>query len=953
MSFDISPYRHLYPFQSRWLHVRGHRYHYVDEGRGEPIVLVHGNPTWSFFFRSLIRELREDHRVIAMDHIGCGLSDKPGDDEYDYCLQRRIDDLDALLEHLQLTGNLTFGVHDWGGMIGLGCALHRVEHVKRLMVFNTTAFLPPAGKRLPFRLAMVRNCRPLAAVAVRGLNAFSYLATRMACVKPMPKEVSAAYRGPYDSWAHRIATLRFVQDIPSKPGDRSDEAARWVDENLQRFRELPTLICWGLRDFVFDGDYLAEWRRRFPNAQVHAFEDAGHYVLEDKGPEICSLARAFLDEHPGSKVEGRRSKVKGRKVGTLDFRPWTLDLNRQSSIVNRQSLTSSEGRNKAPAQRGARKDSRTSGVNIADRLTAVAERLPNKKAVVWPVGRDAAGNARYHHLTFAELCREVDRFAEGLERAGITRGTRTIVFVKPGAQFFALVFALFKVGAVPVMIDPGIGKQQMRSCLSEVEAEAFIGTPLAHVFRMLYPRAFKSVKVWITVGRRWFWGGLRLSDVRADPALALGARIMAPTRAGDPAAILFTSGSTGPAKGVLYTHGVFDAQVRYLESHFGFSEAETDLPTFPLFALFDAALGITAVIPDMDFTRPGAVDPRRIIEPIRDHRLTQMFGSPALLDRLSRYGQANGITLPTLRRVITAGAPVAPAVLERMAAMLRPGAEIHTPYGATEALPVASIASSEILGDTARKSAQGAGTCVGKPLPGIDVRIIRIDDEPIREWTDDLEVRRGDIGEIVVRGSVVTTSYVSASGARKDSRTSDRPGATELAKIVDGDGIWHRMGDVGYFDECGRLWFCGRRAHRVITEAGTMFTVPCEAILNEHPLVYRSALVGVGPAGAQRPVICVELERGAERHEGTKARRHEAIGQSTIRNPQSPIPNRQSAIHNPQSPLTRQLLQLAASNELTRQITTVLYHPSLPVDVRHNSKIFREKLAVWAQERLR
>lgn len=297
MSFDIEPYRHLYPFESKWFDVRGQRMHYVDEGCGEPIVFVHGNPTWSFFFRDLIRELRGDYRVIAMDHIGCGPSDKPGDDAYEYCLERRIDDLHALLEHLKLGDDLTLGVHDWGGMIGMGAALRRVEQIKRLIVFNTAAFMPPGGKWLPMRLAMIRYAPPLAALLVRGFNAFSYLATRMAVVKRLPRDVSAAYRAPYDSWANRIATLRFVQDIPVREGDRSMVTAREVDGSLQRLSGLPMLICWGLRDFVFDGDYLAEWRRRFPEAEAHAFEDAGHYVLEDKGSEIAELVRSFLREH--------------------------------------------------------------------------------------------------------------------------------------------------------------------------------------------------------------------------------------------------------------------------------------------------------------------------------------------------------------------------------------------------------------------------------------------------------------------------------------------------------------------------------------------------------------------------------------------------------------------------------------------------------------------------------
>ncbi len=545
-------------------------------------------------------------------------------------------------------------------------------------------------------------------------------------------------------------------------------------------------------------------------------------------------------------------------------------------------------------------------VNVAKRLAAMAQRFPQKRAVVWPTGRNASGKTRYAQITFQDLNRETDRYAHGLVSAGITRGTRTIVFVKPGVEFFSLVFALFKVGAVPVMIDPGIGKRQMRHSLAQIGAEAFIGTPLAHLFRKLCPEAFQSVKVSITVGRRWAWGGLRLGDIRTDPWRPFESF---PTRPDDPAAILFTSGSTGPAKGVLYEHGVLDAQVGFLDTHFAFSDADADLPTFPLFALFDVALGVTAVIPDMDFTRPGSVDPRRIIEPIHDHRLTHMFGSPALLDRLSRFGQANGVKLPTIKRVITAGAPVPPEVLERMHRMLPAGAQIHTPYGATEALPVASISSREILRKTRRQTARGRGTCVGRPLQGLDLRIIRIDDEPIPEWSDDLELPPGEIGEVVVKGPVVTRSYYNLHAQ------------TELAKIHQGDSMWHRMGDVGYFDDQRRLWFCGRKAQRVITENGTLFTVPCEAIFNQHPQVYRSALVGVGdPTPRRIPVICIELEPSARKT------------------------NRQQ--------LTRELLERARASDLTRDITTILYHPALPVDVRHNAKIRREDLAVWAAGKL-
>lgn len=297
MTFDIAPYRHLYPFESRWLEIGGHRYHYVDEGRGEPIVFVHGNPTWSFFFRSLISDLRSDHRVIAVDHIGCGLSDKPSDRDYDYILRRRVDDLTTLLDHLKLGDNLTLVLHDWGGMIGMGWALAHVEEVRRLVLFNTAAFALPTEKRLPLRLSILRNVSPLASLLVRGFNAFSFSATHMACVKRMSREVSAAYRAPYNSWANRIATLRFVQDIPLRPSDPSYALVRWVDDHLAELRDVPMLICWGERDFVFDDCFLAEWRRRFPGATVHTFPDAGHYVLEDAGDEIRPLVRAFLKRH--------------------------------------------------------------------------------------------------------------------------------------------------------------------------------------------------------------------------------------------------------------------------------------------------------------------------------------------------------------------------------------------------------------------------------------------------------------------------------------------------------------------------------------------------------------------------------------------------------------------------------------------------------------------------------
>lgn len=544
-------------------------------------------------------------------------------------------------------------------------------------------------------------------------------------------------------------------------------------------------------------------------------------------------------------------------------------------------------------------------VNVALRLRTMARIQPYRRAVVYPAARDHNGRVAYSHLTFRQLDRESDCFARGLEAAGIKRGTRTILMVRPSLELFALTYAMLKVGAVFVMVDPGMGIRRMLECLNESRAEAMIGIPTAHVLRSLAPKYFQSIKIPVTVGRRYFWSGLRLKDIRALPWKPYP---VAETQKNDTAAILFTTGSTGPAKGVIYTHGVFDAQVRLIKSHFGISPDEIDLPTFPLFSLFDAALGMTSVIPDMDPTRPAHVNPKKIIETALNQGITNMFASPALLNTVGRYGQTQKIKLPTLKRVISSGAPVTPTIMSRFAAMLDDDAQIYSGYGATEAMPVAVFGSKEVFSETASLSEQGYGICIGPPINELEVRIIKIDDLGINKWADDLLVSDGEIGEIAVKGDIVTPGYF------------ERPIDDSLTKIKDGDQFWHRMGDLGWMDAKGRLWYCGRKAHRVVTPHGTLFTIPCESIFNKHPAIFRSALVGIGKAPRQQPVICVELEKDQKRYDRTD--------------------------------LIQELTALAGSNLLTEKINTFLVHPGFPVDIRHNAKIFREKLAVWAATKL-
>ncbi len=297
--------RELYPFDGRYLDLGGYRMHYLDEGSGPPVVCVHGNPTWSFYYRDLVRGLSDEHRVVVPDHVGCGLSDAPSDKAYDYTLARRIDDLESLLDHLGLD-LVDLVVHDWGGAIGMGWAARHSERVRRLVILNTAAFHLPSDKKMPWQLSLVRDTG-VGAVMVRGLNAFARGATHLACTRrSLSKAVRDAYCAPYDSWQRRIATLRFVQDIPLEPTDPAYDTISRTTAALPLFEDRPILICWGLRDFVFDHHFLAQWRTIYPSAEVHEYPDCGHYILEDAGEEIVPLIKHFL-AHPTIDGDGENA----------------------------------------------------------------------------------------------------------------------------------------------------------------------------------------------------------------------------------------------------------------------------------------------------------------------------------------------------------------------------------------------------------------------------------------------------------------------------------------------------------------------------------------------------------------------------------------------------------------------------------------------------------------------
>ena len=553
-------------------------------------------------------------------------------------------------------------------------------------------------------------------------------------------------------------------------------------------------------------------------------------------------------------------------------------------------------------------------MNFAETFAINAERHPDKLAIVLAKAGNRQGSNEITQRTYHQVLQRCDSMALGLESIDIESGMRVSVMIKPGLDFLPLIFALFKLGAIPVLIDPGMGKRNLLKCIKKAQPEAFIGIPVVHVLRLMLPWYFNTIKINIVLGRRPLWCGYQLSDLlKSYPKSIFKAKDKS---ASDTAAIIYTTGSTGPPKGVIFTHGMFLSQTTLMKEVFGITSDDIDLPGFTLFALFSMAIGMTVILPEMDPTRPANVDPIKICDAIAKHHVTFSFGSPAFWNTVSQYCVHKAITFPSLKRIVMAGAPIAPKLHEfLLGKILEQGANTYTPYGATETLLVSSFSGREILAETVNLTRAGEGYCVGKVLPCNEVKIIKISDESITSLREIEELATGEIGEIIVKGPVVSRNYFNLAEQNKNH------------KIYETDNIgtgpfWHRIGDVGYLSHDNRLWFCGRRVHRVETGKETMFTVCCEAIFNEHSSVFRSALVGIGEDRyRQTPVIIIEPKKGFF--------------------PSSKLSKMK---------FKHDLLELCRKNPKTSQIKHVLFHKSFPVDIRHNAKIFREKLACWAQK---
>jgi acyl-CoA synthetase (AMP-forming)/AMP-acid ligase II len=535
------------------------------------------------------------------------------------------------------------------------------------------------------------------------------------------------------------------------------------------------------------------------------------------------------------------------------------------------------------------------GSNVARHLRIAATEQPDGLATKSPTSVSPKGEVRHEIRTFRQLDQESDAAAGYFADAGITEGTRVLLAVRPGHDLIVGMFALLKLGAVPVAIDPGMGWSAFLDCVRRSRPTALVGVNAAVWLTRLPLAAFRPLRQRVTVGNSAWRKTLATANHPPRPLAAV--------RADTLAAILFTSGSTGAPKGVCYTHGMFDAQIELVRSTYAIRPGETDMAMLPLFALFNPAFGTTTVTPLLDPSKPLAADPAPLVSALIAEKVMSSFGSPAIWGKVADHCEARGLKLPDLRRLLIAGAPVSGELLAKLR-VIAPHCETHTPYGATECLPVTTITATELLGEARQLALRGQGTCVGRAVSGVEIRVIRETAGPIATLAESRPCAPGEIGEIIATGPSVTREY------------DGLPEATRLAKISDGGRIWHRMGDLGALNLEGRLFFFGRRVEKVRTAEGDLPTESLEPAFRQHPQVFRCALIGLGAAPQQTPALVVEPRAGS--FPETDADRERFIAE---------------------------LRDLARINPQADRVQHIVFQRALPVDVRHNAKIHRLQLA--------
>ena len=827
----------LDPAWSRLVHVPaidggGRTFHVldrtVDSDDAPPLTLlcVHGNPTWSYLFRELIARAPDGVRIVAVDQLDMGFSERTGRTRR---LATRVDDLEALAIELGITGPVVTVAHDWGGPIALGWALRHHDQLAGVVLMNT-AVHQPAGSPAPSLIRLARS-RPVLKNATVRTDTFIRGALRLSNPQP-PPEVRDGFLAPYRTADRREAIAGFVADIPLEPDHPSAAALDGIADGLGALADVPVLLVWGAADLVFSDRYLHDLERRLPHADVHRHPRASHLVSEE--------VDAF-----GSVIDW---------IGAL-------------------------GRGPAP---------QPDGVVRASTLLDTHAGLGTRPAVI-----ETAGDER--RVDFAGFAEQVERTARGLVSIGVRPGERVALMVPPGVDLAVSLFACWQAGAVIVLIDSGLGPSGMSAAMKAANPDHLIGIPKA-----------------LAAARALRWPGRPLCTVGLDAARrrALGVRADLPSLRGssselpppptvdDVAAVVFTSGATGPSKGVVYTHGALEAQRDALVDLYDITHDDRLVAAFAPFALYGPAMGISSVVPDMDVAAPGTLTAAALGDAAVAVDATMVFASPAALANVVRTGHQltaeHRRAFERVRLLLSAGAPVRPSLL-RAAAELFPNAVARTPYGMTECLPVADIDLAAIDAATG-----GDGVCVGHPLPGVDVQIRPLDH--LGRACGQLTTAPDVVGEVVVRAAHARAGY-------------DRLWHTQF-RASQPSG-WHATGDVGHLDPDGRLWIGGRLGHVIATAAGPLAPVRPEQAIESIDGIAAAAIVGVGPVGIQQVVAVVERE----------------------------MPSRRSRLAD--LTLTDRVRTVVGAD-----VAAVFEVPELPVDRRHNSKIDRTRVAAWAERAL-
>ena len=817
------------------------RWHLLDTGATADtrltVLAVHGNPTWSYTWRHLAAVVPDDVRVIAPDQLEMGFSERSGE------LRRlgdRIADLLALTDELELSGDVVVVAHDWGGPVSLGWLQHVHADHDGLdivgLVLTNTAVHQPAESSAP---TLIRNARRPVWLGQVTVETSAFLRGMFELSNPRtPAEIRRGYLAPYDTPDRRKAIGEFVADIPLEADHPSAAALDAVAAGLAGLGDVPTLLVWGAGDRVFSDIYLHDLEARLPHADVHRHPKAGHLVSEDT--DVASIVVDWL-----------------------------------------QTL----GADETPPPLSAPVD-----LTAALRDPAIADRI-----AIHEMGADGRS------VTFGELDELVQRTAEGLfGTGGVQVGDRVAVMIPPGVDLAIALYACWRMGAVPVLIDGGLGPAQMGAAMKVAHPNHLIGIrrALAAARTLRWPGRRIAVEPTHRVARRLLGVEHDLASLQDAPSV--------PLPAVDPdaeAAVVFTSGATGPSKGVRYSAARIDTQIRTLVEQYNISADDSLVAAFAPFALYGPAMGIPSTVPDMDVSSPGTLTAATLLDAVEAVDASLVFASPAailsVLETLDELGARDRTALDHVRLLLSAGAPVPGHVLRAAVDRLVPNAAAHTPYGMTECLPVADIdlVSLESLGPDALHH---LGVCVGMPVDSVELLIDPLDELGVPTGLPTSEP--GLLGEVRVRAAHQRLGY-------------DRLWhTTHLASPADGT---HATGDIGTIDADGRLWIGGRTGHVIRTATGPVAPTPIERAVDMLDGIRRSAAVGVGPAGAQVVVVIAETSDAGRRPRQSSLDRIDRI-------------------------------RAAVAEATGLDVVACLEVPSLPVDRRHNSKIDRTQLADWA-----